>query len=288
MSLNDYAIRLFYKRVKDYKDLFEGLNKDLKQAYLSYTISEWMSITIFYSLLCLIFSFPIVLIFTLLLLKPVLAIFVTLIGSILMTTLVFTILYFYPSIKASNRKSAVKDSLHYATLYMSTIAGTGAPPYTIFEILSKFEELGEISNVAKSIVRDIKGFGLDIADALERRAKRTPSETLRDLLFGIRTTITSGGDLRAYLTEKSRAYVKDYRRRLKKYTQTLSIFMEMYITVVIVGSVFVLVLSTIMSLMGGMLQQIKLIQMLLVTVGLPFMSAVFVLFLKMISPETGG
>lgn len=287
MNLSDLAVKLFYRRLKDYREFFEGLKDDLRGAYLSYTVGEWMSITLFYTLLSLALAFPILFVFTLLLLKPVLAIFITLLGSLIVATLVFTVLYFYPSIKASNRKSAVKDSLHYATLYMSTIAGTGAPPFTIFEILAKFEELGEISRVAKAIIRDIKGFGIDIADALERRAKRTPSATLRDLLFGIRTTITSGGDLRAYLTEKSRAYVKDYRRRLKKYTQTLSIFMEMYITVVIVGSVFVLVLSTIMSLMGGMLQQIKMIQMLLVTVGLPFMSAVFVLFLKMISPEAG-
>lgn len=285
MNLNTLAVRLLYKKVKGYKHLFKGLKNDLKQAYMSYTIGEWMAITLFYSFLGFVFTLPFALIFTLLLLEPVLAIFVTLLASLLIALLIFMILYFYPSIKASNRKSEVKGNLHYATLYMSTMAGTGAPPYAVFEILAKFKGLGEISKVAKSIVRDIKGFGLDIADALEKRAKRTPSEDLRDLLFGIRTTITSGGDLRAYLTEKSRAYVKDYRRRLKKYTQTLSIFMEMYITVVIVGSVFVLVLTTIMSLMGGFLEKIKMIQMLLVTVGLPFMSAVFVLFLKMVSPE---
>lgn len=284
-SLNDIGIKLFYRTVKDYKHLFEGLKKDLKKAYIPYTTGEWLSLSLFYSILAPSFSLPIALVFLLLLIKPALAILVSLLIAILSGGVVFAIFYLYPSIKASNRESEVRGNLHYSALYMSTMAGTGAPPYTIFEILSKFEDLGEIARVAKGIVRDIKGFGLDITDALERRAKRTPSGELRDLLFGIRTTITSGGDLRAYLTEKSRAYVKAYRRRLKKYTQTLSIFMEMYITVVIVGSIFILVLTTIMSLMGGMLSQIKLIQMLLVTVGLPFASGAFVLLLKMVSPE---
>lgn len=287
MNLNKYAIKLFYKRIKKYKDLFKGLKKDLREAYLPYTIGEWLSLTIFYSILGVVFALPISIVFLLLLLKSALSILLAFIVAILAGSLVFSMFYFYPSIKASNRKSELKGSLHYATLYMSTIAGTGAPPYTVFEVLAKFEELGEISKVSKSIVRDIKGFGLDIVDALERRAKRTPSEDLRDLLFGIRTTITSGGNLRDYLTEKSKSYVKAYRRRLKKYTQTLSIFMEMYITVVIVGTVFVLVLSTIMSLMGGFVGKIKTVQLLLVTVGLPFMSAVFVLLLKMMSPEAG-
>jgi len=60
--------------------------------------------------------------------------------------------------------------------------------------------------------------------------------------------------------------------------------MEMYITVVIVGTIFVIVLSTIMGLIGGMVEQVQIIQTLFVALGVPFVTAAFIIILKTISP----
>jgi flagellar protein FlaJ len=207
-----------------------------------------------------------------------------LIGGIVVTAVVTGFLYMYPSQVAGGRRKRIENALHFAAIYMSTLSETGIPPYKIFNVLEKFDEFGEISHISKSIVRDIEVFGLDFNEALERAASNAPLKELKDLLWGMRATIMTGGNLSAFLSQRAKALTNNYRRKLEGYVKTLSLFLEIYITVVIVGSVFVLVLTTIMSILGGSAEQIKLIQLILITVGLPTMSVVFVIILKTISP----
>ena len=58
----------------------------------------------------------------------------------------------YPYIKAADRQRSIDNNLPFATLYMNTIAGTGAPPYVMFKLLSDFKEYGEVSKEAQEIV----------------------------------------------------------------------------------------------------------------------------------------
>ena len=66
--------------------------------------------------------------------------------------------------------------------------------------------------------------------------------------------------------------------------QSMGLFMEMYITVVIVGTIFVIVLSTIMSMVGGVVADIQMLQLGFVAFLVPFVTVAFILFLKTISP----
>ena len=121
-------------------------------------------------------------------------------------------------------------------------------------------------------------------DSLAKHAELVPSNNLSELLWGIRATIISGGDLNNYLTEKSKTFVNVFKRRLEEYVQSMSLFMEMYITVVIVGTIFVIVLSTIMSMVGGVMADIQMLQVGFVALLVPFVTVAFILFLKTISP----
>ena len=134
---------------------------------------------------------------------------------------------------------------------METLAGTGAPPHLLFRILGSFKEFTEISDISRKISRDIEIFGMDPAEAISGAAEKTPSPSMRELLWGMKSTITSGGDLKTYLSEKAKAFTADYRRKLEQFTQVLSVLLEIYITLVIVGSVLALIMTMIMSLLSG-------------------------------------
>ncbi|MDY6773740.1 MAG: type II secretion system F family protein, partial [Candidatus Nanohaloarchaea archaeon] len=160
----------------------------------------------------------------------------------------------------------------------------GTPPAALFDLLGDFDEYGEVSEEADQISRDIYTFGAGTTEALRGAAQRTPSEKFKELLWGMNSILTTGGDLRAYLREKSESFMADYRRSLDEFTDTLSLLVEMYITLVIVGSVFLIIISTIMSALGGNAALIVSIQIFTALFLLPFAAVMFIVIVKGVSP----
>ncbi len=279
------AYRLFSKAVKKQAKKMGELNTNLKKADLNYTVDEWLSMMALTGIIAGVgFSIAGVLLF----LTMANSIFVIIPSALIIGGAggggAAFVVYSYPGQIIGNRKKKIENSLHFAAIYMATLAGTGIPPYKIFGVLSKFKEFGEVSKVAESISRYMDVFGLDLNEALERAAQNAPAKDMKDLLWGMRATIVTGGDLSEFLQQRAKALTNQYRRKLESYVKTLSLFLEIYITVVIVGSVFVLVLTTIMSILGGSGEQVQVIQMIMVTIGLPAVSVVFIILLKTINP----
>jgi archaellum biogenesis protein FlaJ (TadC family) len=73
----------------------------------------------------------------------------------------------------------------------------------MFRMMSTFKEYGELSKEAEKISTDIKALGLDAPEALTRAISRSPSPFWSELLVGLKTTVTVGGDLAKYLERLS-------------------------------------------------------------------------------------
>ncbi|HIJ98411.1 TPA: hypothetical protein H1005_00515 [archaeon] len=91
--------------------------------------------------------------------------------------------------------------------------------------------------------------------------------------------------MKAFLKEKSNLLMEAYRRKMEEYTDDLSMYVEIYITLVIVGSIFSIVMLTIMGAISGF-ETLKAIQQILVFVFLPMASIAFIALLKFTSPLT--
>jgi flagellar protein FlaJ len=169
---------------------------------------------------------------------------------------------------------------------MSTLAGTGTSLPELFRILgTEGEEYGEISNEAEKISRDIETFGMDVSEALEKAANRTPSKDFKELLWGLNHTMTSGGSMRSFLHERSETLMNDYQRRVESFAEQLSLLVEMYITVVIVGSIVFTSMSVVMSsFTSASGENIVLIQISAIFLGLPIISGMFILLVKGMAP----
>jgi flagellar protein FlaJ len=209
------------------------------------------------------------------------ALFITLLVALISTSA----LYFYPKALASSRASVIRDMMPFATMYLSTLAGTGNSVSEIFTKLADVEEYDEIATEAEKISRDIETLGMDVSEALERGADRTPSEDFEDLLRGLEHVITTGGSVREFLNQRSDALMDDYQRRIEKFADQLGLLVEMYITIVIVGSIIFTAMSAIMSSFTGFDPTIIVaIQVILVFLGLPIITGMFIIFIKGISP----
>ena len=277
---------LFSPLVKKYSKYFERLETDLRRARINVRKDYWGSFIILVMVLTFISILIVGLPFALLLgnfqFMPMVIFSAVLIG-ITISSGVLT--YFYPAIIAGERQKKIDNTLPFSTIYMSTIARSGFPPQDIFKMISRFKEYGEISTEAQQISRDVETLGLDLPSALTRAINRSPSQYWGELLAGIRTTITLGGDLGQFLAEKTNGFVADYKRRLNEFSNLLSLLIEIYITIVVVGAVFFVVVTSIMLAVGGVpVATAKALNYALVLIGLPILTAAFILLMKGASP----
>lgn len=205
--------------------------------------------------------------------------------SLVVSMISAAMFYIWPKTVISNRATVIRDMMPFATMYLSTLAGTGSSVSEMFQELSEVEEYGEVAEEASKISRDIETLGMDASEALERGAKRTPSEDFADLLRGLEHVLTTGGSVRDFLQQRSDALMDDYGRRIEKFADQLGLLVEMYITIVIVGSIIFTAMSAIMSSISGFDPGLVVaLQVLLVFVGLPIITGMFIIFIKGISP----
>lgn len=275
-ELGSYSLQLV--------DYFEELRPQLAKAGIPVSLPEYISVMIFTSLITGILSLFLLGTFFILTLG-VTGLILGIAATLIVPAATFLVLFMYPSIKIKQRASMIRDTLPFATMYMSTLAGTGTSISELFKNMGEVEEYGEVSKEAEKISRDIETFGMDVSEALQKAAERSPSEDFRDLMWGINHSITSGGSLRAFLHERSQTLMRDYQRRIESYSEQLSLLVEMYITVVIVGSIVFTSMSAVMSTFTTMPgETIVLVQMSAIFFGLPLISGMFILLVNGMAP----
>jgi len=285
-AIMNLSFKFFGKKLEPFVDYFESIKPDLQKANLGFSLREYVYIIFFTLLLLFVIEFPtVVVIMALLLQDAVIAFLFSFTLTVVILLAMFFVFYTYPSLAAGNRKKDIDAALPFAATYMGTIASSGAPPATMFKVLSEFKEYGEISREAETIHRDIEAFGMDLVSSIRKTASRTPSGQLKELLWGLDNVLTSGGNVGNYLHEKSRLFIAEYKRKLQQYSRTLSLLIEIYLTIVLVGSIFFIIITALMSILGGEMSVLfSFIQFLVIFVMLPFVSIGFIILLKSISP----
>ncbi len=208
-------------------------------------------------------------------------------GGLLAGAITTILFYIYPAYHADSLKRSLEDGLPFTTGYMAILAGAGVSPDRIFRSLAEVDASLAVSEEAKTIVRDVELFGFDILSALEASAKRTPSAKFKILLEGFIATVHSGGSLTNYLRHRSREYMKLKRIALRKFSDTLSILAEFYVSLLVAGPLILVVMLAVMAMLGGGtgLLDPRLLLYLLTYIGIPVGSAVFLIILDINSPR---
>jgi flagellar protein FlaJ len=284
------AYQLIGEKTERILPLFEDLDQKLQKSGLKINFKAYVSLTVFASLLISFITFAIIpfpLIFALNV--PFLPAFLFGTGGGLFAFAFSTFgFYFYPVYRADKIKRELEDELPFTTGYMAILTSAGVSPEKIFYSLSDLSVPLTVSYEAKNVVRDVNLFGLDIISALEEAAKRTPSERFREMLEGFISTVHSGSNLAAYLREKSKQYMKLKRINLKKYSDTLSMLSEFYVTLLLTGPLLLVIMLAVMAMLGGGNLGIlspDLILNLLTYLGIPIGAIIFLIILDAASPK---
>ncbi len=231
--------------------LDRAVSRKIKQAGIPMAPEEYGAWIIALAVFTFFLVFPPVLIFSLLSGKsPIVSFLMAFTIAFAVSLLAGFAVFLYPDLVISDKNRNIAANLPFVTIYMATLASSGMTPLAIFKALASFEEFGEVSKEAKKIVREVELLGRDLLTAMENAASRTPNTAFKELLWGMRSTIMSGGNLTAYLVEKARTYSENFRNYLDRYISQLSLITEIYITLIVVGSIFMVIMSIILGFLG--------------------------------------
>ena len=167
------------------------------------------------------------------------------------TLIVFSSLYFYPSQKARRRQKNINENLPFAMNHLSAIATSGIPPTSMFELLAGFDEYEGISREAEKVTRRVNAFGEDLTTALREVAEQSPSADWDEVIYGILSTVETGGNLESFLKEKAEEALFEYQIEREKEIERLSTYASFYTAILIAAPVFLVTILSVMNLLGG-------------------------------------
>ena len=199
---------------------------------------------------------------------------------------VLTLYHSYPFHLLTSKKNSVEGNMPFAINHMAAISASGVPPFVMFKLLTSIPEYGEVANEAKRIVRNVDTFGMDVVSAMRNVAERSPSAEFKQFIYGIISTIETGGDLKKYLENSAKEALFDYRLKREKYLQTLSTYADFYTAVLIAAPLFFVSVLSVMSLVGGEVfgLSIPAAMRIGVYVMIPLMNIMFIMFIHYTQP----
>jgi len=208
--------------------------------------------------------------------------------AVIIATLIFggiTYLIFliYPGIMAGERKRNIDATLPYAINYITAMSTAGITPAEVFKLLGESTIYGESAVEARYITREVEIFGRDLIDALRVVGLHTPSQRMKEFLQGAMASISSGSNLTEYFRTKSEQYTHENRLEQKNFLETLGLISESYVTALVAGTLFLIILQSIMSTISGDSDPMFLYMVIYGIV--PLGSIMFIIMIASMTPE---
>ncbi|NVO67661.1 type II secretion system F family protein [Methanofollis tationis] len=304
-SFERFSFNLLGARAKSRRDDFVELRSDLMQARIKTPFEAYLSTAYLSSLIAglgmalligtVTFLFDIPSMITYRGAVPgfltVFADFKILIGTsvaVILSLLIFggiTYLSFmmYPKVLAGNRRRNINATLPYAINYVTAMSTAGITPAEVFRLLGESPIYGETAVEARFITREIDMFGKDLIEAMRIVSTFTPSPRMKEFLQGAMATISSGANLTNYFRNKATQYTHENHQEQKGFLETLGLIAESYVTAMVAGTLFLIILQSIMSIIGGDASPIFLI--IIIYLIVPFGSIMFVILISSMTPE---
>lgn len=208
---------------------------------------------------------------------------ITVISLLIFGGVTYLIFLLYPGIQAGERRRNIDATLPYAINYVTAMSSAGITPDEVFRLLGRSTIYGESAVEARYISRETDFFGKDLLDALRSVSQATPSERMREFLQGAIASISSGSNLTEYFRTKAHQYTLENNQQQKTFLETLGLIAESYVTAMVAGMLFLIILQSIMTLISGDSDPFFLY--IIIYLIVPFGSMMFIILISSMTPE---
>jgi flagellar protein FlaJ len=211
-------------------------------------------------------------------------IFITIFSLLVFGGLTYLAFILYPGLEAGNRRRNIDASLPYAINYITSMSTAGITPAEVFRLLGSSTIYGQSAVEARYIAREIDIFGRDLIDALRLVSATTPSRRMKEFLQGTMASVASGGNITEYFRTKAEQYSLENRQTQKMFLETLALVSESYVTAMVAGTLFLIILQSIMSVLSGDNRPMFLYAVIYIMI--PLGSIMFVIMISSMTPES--
>jgi len=158
---------------------------------------------------------------------------------------------FLLSTRIANRKDELDRELPFTLSELSVLASTGTSPIQLVRRMAQRDHDAAMTGEFRRVVYKTDIQGKDLITALAETAKETPSASVRESFWDIANMIHQGGNLDEYLRNKSDDVLKLKRVVQKEFIERLSTFLDMYVSLVLVGVLLLAVAAFLLNALGS-------------------------------------
>ena len=162
----------------------------------------------------------------------------------------YIVLPFTMMTRRSKRGAAIEKELPYTLSELAIMASTGLSPVEIFRRIAKRNEKEAISAEFKKIVYKMDIEGKDLISAISEAARESPSIGFRETLWDLANMVHQGGNLDEYLRNKADDVMRMKRENQKAFIEKLGTYSDLYITLVLIGVLFMSIGAFLMNAMS--------------------------------------
>ncbi len=306
-ELSTIAHVVFGGEVRKHKDRYYTLQKQLRQAHMAQSYEVYASVAYLVSIIVglvgavigIVIAFLVLGILnsqgnftnihlpeTLAWIIPFTDVIIIILGMAIMAVFGYyvthTVIMVIPAVNASDRKSKINKQIPYAVTFMYALSKGGMDIISILRALNAADSTyGEVSREIGIIIRDMDYFGNDLRTAIINCINQTSSDMLQDLLTNLLSVIDSGGDVTTYLNGKTEQYLQRLMQEQKSFLEILGLIAESYVTAFVAGPLFIIIMSSVMTIIGG---GSPVILYVIIYGMLPLGSVMFIVLISMLTP----
>jgi archaellum biogenesis protein FlaJ (TadC family) len=141
--------------------------------------------------------------------------------------------------RINNRKNLTERELPFSLSELAVLASIGLSPIELVRRMSQRPHDQAMTGEFKRVVYKADMQGRDLITALSETAKESPSSMIRQTFWDLASMMHQGGDLDAYLRAQSEDVLVHRRASQKQFIDQLGTYADIYITVVLIGIMFV-------------------------------------------------
>jgi len=153
--------------------------------------------------------------------------------------------------RITNRKGQLERELPFTLSELSVLASTGMSPIALVRRMARRTHDPAMTGEFKKVVYKTDIQGKDLITALAETARESPSTSLRETLWDLANLIHQGGNLDEYLRSKSDDVLKLKRLTQREFIERLSTFLDMYVSLVLIGVLMIAVGAYLINAFGS-------------------------------------
>jgi flagellar protein FlaJ len=156
----------------------------------------------------------------------------------------------YPKLAVDRRRVEMENRFHLMVTHMTVLSTTNIDRMEVFRRLAEEDEYGELTTENRRIVQLVDTWNQSLDDALRRRAKEVPSDSLTDLFDRLAYTLGAGQEMSEFLFEEQSVIMENHRTIYEQSLENLDVMKDLYLSMVL-SMTFALVFAIVLPILTG-------------------------------------